>query len=309
MTHLARRSLFAAAACAAAVSASSAQQPPRPDPLVREGVTEKLSQHVYVIPDGSVPLVPNVGIVVGSRGTLVIDTGLGARNAQAVLREVEKVKRGPELYLATTHVHPEHDLGAMAFPPATRMLRSRDQEREIADTGLQMAQRFSAMSPINAELLKGAAFRPADIAFDTEHTVDLGGVRVRVLAMGTNHTRGDTAFFVEPDRVLFSGDVVMPGLPSLTSPASTLRGWLGSLDRLEALGPTRIVPSHGPAGDAALIAGYRTYFTTVRDRVAALKATGRPLDDVIKTVQEELRGRYDPQRMVSVIRAAYTEAP
>jgi glyoxylase-like metal-dependent hydrolase (beta-lactamase superfamily II) len=302
---------FAAALLTLAIlaTAASAQQTPRPDPLVREGVTEKLSEHVYLIPDASVPLVPNVGIIVGSRGTMVIDTGLGVRNGQAVLREVQKVKRGAELYLATTHVHPEHDLGAMAFPPEARMVRSRDQESEIAEGGLAMAQRFSALSPLNAELLEGAEFRKADIAFDREHTIDLGGVRVRLLAMGTNHTRGDTAFFVEPDRVLFSGDVVMTGLPSLTSPASRVQTWMASLDRLDALMPSRIVPSHGPAGDRSLIAAYRTYFTTVRARAAELKAQGRPLEDVIKTVQSELGARYDPQRMVSVIRASYNEAP
>ena len=46
-----------------------------PDPLVREGVTEKIGDHTYVIPDATVSLVPNVGIVVGLRATLVIDPG------------------------------------------------------------------------------------------------------------------------------------------------------------------------------------------------------------------------------------------
>ena len=41
-----------------------------PDPLVREGATVKITPHVYVIPDDNVPLVPNVGIIVGSRATL-----------------------------------------------------------------------------------------------------------------------------------------------------------------------------------------------------------------------------------------------
>ena len=46
---------------------------PAPDPLVRESVTEKIGDHTYVIPDANVSLVPNVGIVAGSRATLVID--------------------------------------------------------------------------------------------------------------------------------------------------------------------------------------------------------------------------------------------
>jgi glyoxylase-like metal-dependent hydrolase (beta-lactamase superfamily II) len=288
---------------------SVAQQPARPDPLVRAGATEKIADHVYVIPDASVPLVPNVGIIVGTRGTMVVDTGLGARNAQTILREVEQVAKGKDLSLGTTHVHPEHDLGAMAFPASTTMIRSKDQVQEIADTGLETAQRFSGLSAINAELLKGAAFRPADVTFDKEHVVDLGGVRVRMIAVGPNHTRGDTVFFVEPDGVLFSGDVVMVALPAFSSPASSVARWLESLDRLERLQPKRIVPSHGAMGDVSLIAAYRTFLATVRSRAGELKKQGRSLDETVQALQSELGARYDRQRMVSAVRAAYTEAP
>jgi glyoxylase-like metal-dependent hydrolase (beta-lactamase superfamily II) len=281
----------------------------RPDPLVKEGVTEKISDHVYVIPDGNVPLVPNVGIIVGTHGTLVVDTGLGVRNGQAILREVAKVSRNQELYLATTHVHPEHDLGAGAFPSTTKMIRSRSQQEEIAATGLETAQRFAGMSTINAQLLDGAQFRKADITFETEHTVDLGGVRVRLIAVGPAHTRGDTAFFVEPDRILFSGDVAMVALPAFSSSQSTVKQWMADLDLFDSLKPTRIVPSHGPMGDTALVTNYRTFLTTVVQRVRALKMQGRTLEETVQTLQNELQTRYDRQRMTSTIRAAYAETP
>ena len=44
-------------------------------PLIRENATVKISDHVYVIPDGNVGGVPNVGIIVGNKATLVVDTG------------------------------------------------------------------------------------------------------------------------------------------------------------------------------------------------------------------------------------------
>src|SRR5690349_23727355 len=91
---------------------SMAQRGQLPPPLIKEGVTQKISEHVYVIPDFDVVLVPNVSIVVGTRGTLVVDTGMGARNGQIVMREVDKVSKGQDLFLVTTHIHPEHDLGA-----------------------------------------------------------------------------------------------------------------------------------------------------------------------------------------------------
>jgi glyoxylase-like metal-dependent hydrolase (beta-lactamase superfamily II) len=286
----------------------SAQQPgPRPDPLIKEGVTQKISDHVHVIPDGNVSLVPNVGIIVGSRATLVIDTGMGVRNGQAVLREVAKVSRNRGLYLATTHVHPEHDLGAGAFPPETKMLRSKAQQDEIADTGLDTARIFSGMSALNAQLLNGVEFRKADISFDKEYALDLGGVRVRLMAVGPAHTRGDTAFFVEPDAVLFAGDVTMMALPAFSSPASSVRQWLKDLDLFDSLEPKRIVPSHGAMGDLAMVTNYRTFLTTVADRTRALKTQGKTLDETVQAVQAELQARYDRQRMTGAIRAAYNE--
>ena len=230
-----RRLLLGSALVAAAFLVTAQAQQPAPPagapatppvpPMVKGELIQQISPHVWVIPDQNVPLVPNVGIVVGSKATLVIDTGLGARNAEIVLREVAKVRRAADLYLVTTHVHPEHDLGAAAFPPTTQMIRSQDEVAEIAASGLDMAKRFATFSPLHAELLKDAKFRKADIVFEVEHRLDLGGVRVRMMAMGFNHTRGDTAIWVETDRVLFSGDVSMKALPNVGG-GSTIAQWI-----------------------------------------------------------------------------------
>src|SRR5580765_8400852 len=111
----------------------NAQTTPVPDPLVKENATVKLAPHTYAIPDGNVPLVPNVGIVVGSRATLVIDPGLGRRNGEAVLREVAKVSKNAELFIASTHFHAEHTTGYIAFPASARYINSTVQEAEFAE--------------------------------------------------------------------------------------------------------------------------------------------------------------------------------
>jgi glyoxylase-like metal-dependent hydrolase (beta-lactamase superfamily II) len=300
--------LMACALTVPAVTVASAQRGPIPTPIIREGVTEKISDHVYVIPDNSAPLIPNVTIVVGNRATLVVDTGIGAPNGEVILREVAKISKNGELYLATTHIHPEHDLGAHAFPANTKMVRSNDQVKEIAADKLETAKRFAGFSPAVGELLQGADFRKADIVFDKEQNVDLGGVRVRLMAMGFNHTLGDTAFFVEPDRILVSGDVAMSALPAIGAD-SRMSTWLTSMDRFEKLEPKRIVPSHGPMGDISFVTNYRGYLTAVRERTVAHKKEGKSLDDTIKLVQDELGGKYDRNRMAGAIRVAYNEVP
>src|SRR6185436_15999352 len=122
--------------------------------------------------------------VVGSRATLVIDPGLGRRNGETVLREVAKASKNTELYIATTHFHPEHTTGYNAFPASAKYINSKTQEAEFADTGMTMVQQFASRSPAQGELLKDAQRRVADITFDRDYTLDLGGVRVRFVLVG-----------------------------------------------------------------------------------------------------------------------------
>jgi glyoxylase-like metal-dependent hydrolase (beta-lactamase superfamily II) len=280
-------------------------------PLVREGVTEKISEHVYVIPDNNVGAVPNVGFIVGTRATLIVDTGMGKQNGETVLREAQKLNSKNALYLVTTHIHPEHDLGAHAFPTTTKLIRARAQVDEIASAGMATANAFRSRSPQMSQLLEGAEFRKADEVFEKEKALDLGGVKVRLLAVGPNHTPGDTVILVEDDGVLFSGDVAMKGAPSFVGATSNLNNWLVSLDKLDAFRPRIIVPSHGPIGDAKFIAVYREYLTTIRARTVALKKAGKSVEQAVETLNEELKEKYPTAggRLAGAVRAAYREAP
>src|SRR5688572_8151326 len=206
--------------------------------------------------------------------TTLFRSGMGTRNAEAVQREVAKVGSGKPIYLVTTHVHPEHDMGAHAFPKDSKLIRSQTQVEDIAaGAGKNLVPVFAARSALNVELLADARHRPADITFDQDYSVDLGGLKAKIFSMGTNHTHGDTVVLV--DGVLFSGDVAMKPQPAFANPAATISHWLDSLDRLEALKPRHIVPSHGAFGGTEIIAGYRAYLTRIRDRATALKLAGK----------------------------------
>lgn len=299
----------------AALSTAVAQQTPAPPsagasagPIVKAGTTQKLTPHVYAISDNSVPGVPNVGFVVGSKATLVIDTGMGAPNGKTVLAEAQKLSKTNKLYLVTTHVHPEHDLGAQAFPASTTMIRANAQVKEIAEEGFRTADMFRGRSEINKQLLEGAEFRKADVTFDTTYDLDLGGVKVKLYMLGPGHTQADTVTFVEGDNVLFSGDLAMKGMPAFASSKSSAKQWLVALDKMDALKPKVLVPSHGPFGDASYIATYRTYITRIQTRAAALKREGKSVDDAVTAITAELKPDYDTSRAAAAIRTAYNEA-
>ena len=290
----------------------SAQAAPA-DPLIAENAIAKVSEHVYVISDRNVGLVPNVGIIVGAKATRVVDTGLGPRNGETVLRVTNSVSTNAELYVVSTHFHPEHALGESAFPATAKLIRAQTQQKDIDEFGLTLAKTFASRSPLVADLLEGAQFRKADIFFDREYTLDLGGVRVRMLSLGPTHTRGDTIVWVEGDRILFAGDVVMNRtFVALASPYSSVRTWLADFDQLEPLRPLKVVPSHGPVGDASLIAEQRSMMQAIQSRAVDLKRQGKSVDETAQTVQAEFQAKYPdwtaPARVGLIARTAYAEA-
>src|SRR3954468_14032801 len=96
---------------------------------VVHGAPVKISDGVFVIPDGRVPLVPNIGVIVGERAALVIDSGLGPRNGAIAYQIAKELAGERPLFLTLTHFHPEHGFGAQAFGDAT-IIYNRVQQQE-----------------------------------------------------------------------------------------------------------------------------------------------------------------------------------
>lgn len=84
----------------------------------------------------------NVGTIIGSRTTLVVDTGLGIRNGEIVLRELARLSKNTEGYVATTHFYAEHATGGTAFPKTFKFLRLQAQKKDV----VEFVPRFSNCS-------------------------------------------------------------------------------------------------------------------------------------------------------------------
>jgi glyoxylase-like metal-dependent hydrolase (beta-lactamase superfamily II) len=287
--------------------ASSAQLK---QPLLSEDNLKRVSDHVYAI-EGF----PNVAIIVGSRATMVVDTGLGQKNGATVMRVEQKLAKGTILYLTTTHYHSEHTTGEQAFPANTVIIRNKEQQDEIDKSVAGHIEVFKKMSAQNMDLLQNVKFRAADVIFDRETKVDLGGVTARLFWLGPAHTKGDELIFVEEDSVLIPGDIVQKDIfPIMPNPDASLKGWLSILDNVEALHPKFIVPDHGAAVvDASQIQTQRAYLMALQSRALELKKQGVSVDDAGKTITAELKAKHpdwpNPNNVAGEVSRVYEENP
>jgi glyoxylase-like metal-dependent hydrolase (beta-lactamase superfamily II) len=262
-------------------------------PLVRGGVTREVAKNVYVIPDQRINVIPNIAIIVGRDGVLVVDTGMGPRNAETVLDEVKKITSKPVAYLTITHFHPEHGMGAQAFPASTIVIYPTAQKIELLEKGAAMINQFSGVSTGIADLLKPVKIRMPNVTFSEEAEIDLGDFPVRLLHWGSSHTRGDEFVFLPKQSIVFGGDVVVNRFfPIMADSDSSGTNWIEILGRLEKLHPAIVVPGHGEIGDVGLITAMRDYLVFVRDRVQQMKSQGSSVADVENKLEPEVRAKY-----------------
>jgi glyoxylase-like metal-dependent hydrolase (beta-lactamase superfamily II) len=267
----------------------------------------RVSEHVHAILG-----FPNIAIVTGSRGTLVVDTGLGERNGAIVVKEAEKLAKSPNLYLTTTHFHPEHAMGEQAFPSRTVIIRPAAQQEEMIKHGAELLELFRGLSAQSKGLLEGVKMRPPDIVFDKEIKLDLGGVTARLFWWGPAHTLGDEMVFVVEDSVLIPGDIVQDKIvPNMPTADASVKNWLAIRDQLEPLKPRFIVPDHGVLGDGSLIAKERAFLLDIQTRSLELKRQGKSADQAATLVTAEFKTKYpDWQTMgpvANVVKRVYAE--
>jgi glyoxylase-like metal-dependent hydrolase (beta-lactamase superfamily II) len=266
-----------------------------PNPfIVQEGTVKKLSEHVWEVPDRNRPGNPNVIIVVGSRATLIVDTGMGPKSGEAVAHEAQRLSKNTEFYLTTTDFRPEHISGAMGLPPNTKWIIPAAQKLDIDQSTQIYIDRFAARSADLMTALKDVKLREPDVLFDRDVKVDLGGgVSVALHWYGPARTNGDVLIFVEPDRLLHSGNILgSKTYPSMPAETPSVTNWLEIIDRLDALHPLIVVPNHGDVRDGSLIVGSREVLRALQQRAIELRALGKSAEEAGQMLIPEFEARY-----------------
>jgi glyoxylase-like metal-dependent hydrolase (beta-lactamase superfamily II) len=285
-----RRTLGTFAALAAlALAAPAPAQQGFGNPRLDEKDLKQVSPHVWVIMG-----FPNIGFVVGSKAVLAVDTGLGAENGALVARVAQRLGgHGQKLILTTTHFHPEHAAGQGGFPPGTEVVRNKVQQDELEQDGQRMIDLFASRPGPMHDLLQGAKPMKADVLFDKEKDLDLGGVHARLYWFGAAHTKGDEITYVPEDSLILPGDVVENRIsPNIICDTCSPRKWAAVVDQIAKLKPTRVVPDHGELGDGSLVGQERAFLLDLDKRALAAKAKGEPAAEAGKRIQAELEKAY-----------------
>jgi glyoxylase-like metal-dependent hydrolase (beta-lactamase superfamily II) len=267
-----------------------------PPPNVDPGAVSELAEGVFVISDRRVPLVPNIGIILGEEAALVVDTGMGPANGAKVLAAAREIARDRRLVLTLTHFHPEHGFGAQVFKGHAHILYNRAQRDELQAKGEAYLGMFGTFGPHVAAALEATEIVMPDAVYEgASEEIDLGGRKVVLRTWGLAHTRGDQVVWLPVEGVLFTGDLaeerifpIFPWFPPDDADLDAAR-WAGILAEMVGWKPKIVVPGHGDVGGAEILSAVRSYMLDLEKRVAERRKAGDDADKIVAELGPQIR--------------------
>lgn len=199
------------------------------------------------------PASVNVGLIVGSTGYVLIDTGCCRAQGRALRAGAEELiarEHGgvPLAAVILTHDHWDHAYGLGAFDG----IRSIAHETAVESLSTRECWPAELKDIISEEDLEPSV--PSE-SFWLGVPLSLGDIYLEVLRIDPAHTTSDAFVSVDNGRVLFTGDLVEE--PPSVEAGSNLDGWDRTLATMaHACKPDGVVvPGHGPVcGREAIMA-------------------------------------------------------
>jgi glyoxylase-like metal-dependent hydrolase (beta-lactamase superfamily II) len=210
-----------------------------------------------------------IGVVLGGRDVLVVDTRSTPAQAREIVAELRELTRDPVSIIVDTHWHFDHTFGNSVFRPATAWGHVRAAERLRAD-GRATIEEVAAEVPEIAADIRETVIDPPERTFDDRATLALGDRLVELSYHGRAHTDGDIVLVVPDADVMFAGDLLEEGAPPSFGDSFPLE-WPATVEQLLPLATGAVVPGHGEIGDRALVEEQLSAFRRLAELARAVQ--------------------------------------
>ncbi|MFT4215613.1 MAG: MBL fold metallo-hydrolase [Micropruina sp.] len=257
-----------------------------PFELLRPGIWRAVAQPAGV----------NIGLVAGSTGALVVDTGSSPEQGEQIRDAAAAVAGVPVVGAVVTHAHYDHFFGLPAFDDLTTY----GHESLIQALGTEAVAIDAALVDLEPDEL-----RPPNRPLSLARMIDLGDRHVELVHFGRGHTAGDVVVIVPDAQVIFTGDLLEESAPPAMGPDCFLKEWPAALDGILGLvrEDTLLVPGHGNPVDRVFAFTQRAQISAVYGQVEHLIGEGVKPDDALAVGDWP----FDADTIAAVLPTAYAQ--
>ena len=273
----------------------------------------------WTLPDGGYGW-SNAGLVAGEGASLLVDTLFDLHLTREMLAAMNAITDdAPITDAVITHSNGDHTHGNQLLARSVRIIAAKGTAEEVAHgmapemlAMTQVADLGPAATPYARDRFgpfdfSGITLRNADVTFERQISLDVGGRRVDVLDLGPAHTAADAVVHVPDAGVLFAGDLLFIGCTPIVW-AGPIANWVAACDKMIALDVPTVVPGHGPITDADGIRAVRGYLVHVADQAEAAYRQGLSFAEAADAIDlGEYAHWLDAERVVVNIYQRYRE--
>lgn len=245
---------------------------------------------------------PNAGIICTRNGCVVIDPMLspmiGASlhsqalaksrifwdNLHAQRKERARTQAPPVLYVLNTTFRASHTFGNQEFERIADIVSTPRARDRLELDGRAMREELRDQWKVPG--LEGHAVTSATLTVDGTMNIDTPEVKIQFIAMGDCVGEGDAVVYLPGSKVLFAGDMVIPGfIPYHKGRSATVRNWIAALTKLETWEIESVVPGHGDVARKDAIKTQREFLEALVGEVTQAMASGKSIDEAAQSVK------------------------
>ena len=231
----------------------------------------------FAVGTGSLFVQSNSMVIVNEEDVVIVDSHVTPAAGRALIESVESLTDKPIRFLINTHYHFDHAHGNQVFgadviivgheftrkkllgdplseatyqlwtsglPAAVEQMRAGLADLSDGDQRDQLELQI-AVQAAHVEALGEVEPTPPNVTLNSKMMLQRGERKIELHFLGRAHTGGDVVVFLPEERILFTGDLLVPG-PSYMGDGYADE-WIETLEGLKDLEFDWILPGHGAA--------------------------------------------------------------
>src|SRR5215204_2549043 len=280
--------------------------------------TIEVANGIYLFisaPYGEVGMDGNAVAIVSRDGVLVFDSNGTPAASAAVLAEIRKRTDQPVRYVVNSHWHWDHWYGTQTYTEAFRGVKvvahakTREMmagpaiefnrpglERQLPGYVAMLEGRVASRPELQPvldearfflEQKKRARLVLPEVTFTDRLDLILGERKIQVLHDDRAVTPGDSFLYLPEEKIVITGDLLVNPVPFALSSYPT--GWLRTLERIETLDASLLIPGHGePLRDQTLLRAHMEVMRALLKSGREAKARGLDPDQAREEILPRL---------------------
>lgn len=235
--------------------------------------TTKLYDNIYLLQGQG----GNMALQIGPEGNILIDASF-APAVPRILESIAAIGKDAPFALINTHWHGDHTGGNEGMHAAGYTIVAHQNTRDRLSTPqtMKIFHSTTPAAPVGAW---------PTVTFEDALNVWRNGDALDLVHFAPAHTDTDIYIYFHKANVLHVGDIWFNGIYPFIDEGTggSIGGMIRAAEKALSVAnsDTKIIPGHGPLGTKADFLKYHDMLAAIRDKVAALKASGASEQEAI----------------------------